>query len=372
MTARSFAAAALVLSALAAGCHSSNTVPAPLPAVEMPKGDALKPWSSATPSKPWPQARAQLGDKVYIALGNLAANDPYLPPAGPGLVVALVPSTGAQTVIDLGGADGHQCSNAGALKADGGKLYVTCSGPFGSTAGKQLVEIDPAGAGSVKRVAAIPGDFVPGAISIAGNRIWLGDLGSDRVLGVDRTTFVADSAPIGLSCGTQYPFVSGMLTVGSDLYVLCAATDGYLLRLDAATGALKGDKVLVGALPLAIAHLDDGRLAIVNSTSGTLTMVTPGATLAVAKDVLKFQNSADLEDVRALGQFLYVVSASTQTLIKVDASQQLPKILDEVNLNASGESNANPTRAEVLDDNTAVVCDSGLGRVIGVRFGVKK
>jgi len=208
---------------------------------------------------------------------------------------------------------------------------------------------------------------------VVGNRIWMGDLSGDRVLGFDRATFTADAAPISLHCGTQFPYVSNLTSVGSDLYVLCAATDGYLIRLDATTGAARGDKALVGAQPIAIAHAADGRLAVVNSTSGTLSMVTPGtSSMTVAKDVLVFQNSADLEDVRAFGQFLYVVSASTQTVIKVDATQATPKILDEVNVNPTSVTNANPTRVEVLDEDTAVVCDSGRGQIIGVQFGLKK
>ena len=364
----------LTVVAAVAGCGSSATkAPAPLAATELPTGDKLKPWSASQPSKPWPQAMVQLGDKVYVALGNLSATDPYLPPAGPGMLVGLVPSTGAQTLIDLGGADGRQCSNPGSVKADGGKLYVSCGGPFGVATGRALIEVDPSGAGSVKRVATIPGDFAPGPVVVVGNRIWVGDGGSDRVLGFDRGTFTADAAPLSLNCGTSFPYVPSMLGVGLDLYVLCAASDGYLVRLDATTGAAKGDKVLVGAQPVALAHTADGRIAVVNSTSGTLSMVTPGTTsMAVAQDVLKFQNSADLEDVRAFDQFLYIVSASTQTLIKVDASTAVPSIRDEVNVNPSGEPNANPTRAEILDENTAVVSDSARGKVIGVRFGLAK
>src|SRR5207302_5578228 len=220
--------------------------------------------------------------------------------------------------------------------------------------------------------------FVPGPVAVAGNRIWLGDLGGGRVLGVDRTAFAAaegagNSPPgIDLGCTANYTYVSALLAVGNDLYVLCSATDGYLVRLDARSGAIKGDKLLVGASPIALAQMFDGRLAVVNSTSGTLSLVTPGAaSMAVGRDVLAFANSSDLEDVRAWDRFLYVVSANTQTLIKVDAAAAPPRIVDEVSLNPNGEPNSDPTRVEVLDENTAVVCDSGLGRVVGVQFGAK-
>ena len=367
--------AAAVVFALIAGCGSSKKAPTPLAATDMPTGASLKPWSASEPSKPWPQAMVQVGDKVYVALGNLSSTDPYLPPAGPGMLVGLVPSTGAQTVIDLGGGDGHQCSNPGAMTVDGGKIYVSCWGPYGVATGKALLEVDPSGAGSVKRVATVPAGFSPGPVAVVGNRIWLGDGGGGRVLGFDRTSFAADAAPIALKCAgsSQFPFVSNLLTVGSELYVLCAATDGYLNRLDATTGAAKGDGVLVGAQPIALAHTADGRIAVINSTSGTLSMVTPGSSsMTVAQDVLRFEKSSDLEDVQVFNQFLYVVSANTQTLIKVDASGATPKILDEVNLNPASEVNANPTRVEVLDESTAVVSDSARGKVIGVQFGLKK
>jgi len=367
--------AAAVAVALTAGCGSSHKAPAPLAANEMPTGASLQPWSASSPSKPWPQAMVQVGDKVYVALGNLSSTDTSLPPAGPGLLVGLVPSTGAQTVINLGGSDGHQCSNPGAMAVDGGKIYVSCWGPYLVATGKALLEVDPSGAGSVKRVATIPAGFTPGAVAVVGNRIWLGDGGGGRVLGFDRGSFAADAAPIALKCAasSQFPYVPSMLTVGSDLYVLCADNDGVLNRLDAATGAARGDGVLVGAQPIALAHTADGRIAVVNSTSSTLSMVTPGtSSMTVALDVLRFQNSSDLEDVKVYNQFLYVVSASTKTLLKVDASGAAPKILDEVSLNPASEVNANPTRVEVLDENTAVVCDSARGKVIGVQFGLKK
>jgi hypothetical protein len=185
---------------------------------------------------------------------------------------------------------------------------------------------------------------------------------------MDSTTFAVGS-PQSLGCTGNFSYVPAMLAVGNDLYTFCSATDGYLVRLDATTGAQKGDQVLVGVSPIALALTYDGRIAVVNSRSGTLTLVTPSASsMAVAKDILQFQNSTDLEDVKALDQFLYVMSAGTQNIIKVQLSGATATIIDAVNVNPAGDANSNPNRLEVLDDTTAIVADSGLNRMVGVLF----
>ena len=129
----------------------------------------------------------------------------------------------------------------------------------------------------------------------------------------------------------------------------------------------------MGVSPIAIALTGDNRLAVVNTLSGTLSLVTPTASgMTVAKDVLKFENSTDLEDVKALDQFLYVMSTGTQNLVKVDLSGAVPRIVDAVNVNPAGTENSFPIKVEVLDDNTALVADFGLNKMIGVQFGIKK
>jgi hypothetical protein len=365
----------LALAAGTVGCHPKSRAPTPLPSIALPAGANLHPWSDASPSKPWPQGSVQLGGRVFVALGNVSATDPYLPPAGPGLVVSVVPSTGAQSVIDLGGDDQHQCVNPYALTADSGKLYVACTGSFGDdTRGRGVAEVDP-GAGRVLRFAPAPDGFMPSAVAVTASRVWVGDTSSDSVLALDRGTFAIASPAASLGCpqGKYGAFIAAATVLAGDLYVLCGATDGYVVRLDAATGAAKGDKALVGANPVAFTVTGDGRLAVVNSTSTTLTLVAPSAgALAVQQDVLKFENSADLEDVRARDQFVYVMSAQTQTAIKVDISGAQPKIVDEVNVNPSSQPNSNPTRIEVLDDDQAVVVDTGLGTMVGVQFGQTK
>ena len=110
-----FLSAVLLAAALAAACHSGSKAPTPLPQTSFPTGSTLKPFDAAAPTRPWPQASAQLGEQVWYALGNL---DARFNPGGPGMLVGLVPSTGALQTIDLGGADEHQCLNPGALRAD--------------------------------------------------------------------------------------------------------------------------------------------------------------------------------------------------------------------------------------------------------------
>ncbi len=362
----SLPAALAIACVLVAGCHGSSKVPPPLPQIALPAGTALKPWKAGDANQAFPSSSTQYGGKVWVTLANLNS----FAPAGPGLLVSLVPSVGVQAVIDLGGADEHQCQNPGSVRADSNLLYVGCAGPFAGAGGQGVAEVDPSGAGSVKRFFATPAGVIPGPVAIAGNTIWVGDVGGTNVLPIDRGTGVAKSA-VHLDCADN-AYISAMLANGSDLYVLCAASDGYLFRLDASTGALKQPRVLVGAQPIAIALTGDSRLAIVNSTSGTLSLVTPGTgSLTVAQDVLKFEKSSDLEDVKSLDQFIYVMSANTQNLIKVDLSKSPPAIVDAVNVNPTSATNSNPSRVEILDDNDALVADAGLGVMVGAQFGKK-
>ena len=75
--------------------------------------------------------------------------------------------------------------------------------------------------------------------------------------------------------------------------------------------------------------------------------------------------SSDLEDVAARNQFLYLVSAATQTVVKVDLGAAGGfKVADS----RSVSPNTDPTRIVMLDDDVGIVCDYLSGNVIGVRF----
>ena len=364
--------AVLLSLALLAACHSGDKAPPPLASIDLPAGADLKPYDSSKPPTASPTATAQLGGKVWLALGNLYLTKTSADPGGPGMLVGIVPSTGAKTVIDLGGSDGRQCQNPGAVKPDGGKLYVAC-GPFSTSTGLGVSEVD-VNAGKVTRFVAAPAGFIPTALALTPTTIWVSDSNGANVMAIDRASFTA-KAPQALPCAntsTNYYYVPSLLASGSDLFALCSATDGYLVRLDATTGAQKGDRVLVGQGPIAMVVAGDGRLAIVNSLDATLTMVTiaPG-TLTADKGVLAFKNSSDLEDVKALGQFIYVMISGTQTVAKVDLSKQPPVVVDEVNVNPNGTAGADPNRLELLDDTSFVVSDFGLSKLIGGQFGPK-
>ena len=162
-------------------------------------------------------------------------------------------------------------------------------------------------------------------------------------------------------------YVADLLVHGSDLFALCGADEGYLVRLDAETGTVKGDKVLVGAQPTAMTVTGDGRLAVVNSVSGTLTLVTIGPqSLTAAVNVFSFGKSAALQDVRARGQFLYTVASATNTVQKLDLSVQDPArmLVGEVN---TGDG-SNPWNILPLDDDQAIVSNFIAGNIVGVDF----
>ncbi|HEX9577597.1 MAG TPA: hypothetical protein VF993_07580, partial [Myxococcales bacterium] len=86
----------VLFSLLAAACGGTSKPPPPLDSTSLPSGAQLKPFSSSDPSVSAPSAMALSGGKAYLALTNIDAN---YTPAGPGLLVALVPSTGVQSII---------------------------------------------------------------------------------------------------------------------------------------------------------------------------------------------------------------------------------------------------------------------------------
>ncbi len=128
----------------------------------------------------------------------------------------------------------------------------------------------------------------------------------------------------------------------------------------------------MGSGPIALTLTGDGRLAIANTLDVTVTLVTIGAsTLTVQQAAYTFANGSDLEDVKALDQFAYVMIAGTQNVAKLDLSHNPPTLVEELNVNPAGTPNADPNRLEVLDDNTVLVADFGLSKLIGAEFGKK-
>lgn len=366
--------APLVAAGLAlAACGGGKSSPAPVPvsSIALPAGAALKPWDTTKVNMAFPAGMAQTGSaQVYVALDNY---DPSYSPNGPGLLVGFNPFTGASTVIDLATAAPaeHSCTGSGVVKADSGKLYIACSGSYTQTTGpgRALVVVDSS-TNAVVQTVAMPSGVLPSTLAVAPTKIWLGNETGPSLVSVDRTSFAvvdgASGTPLAVNCTDQKSsYISDAAVYGGDLYVLCGSnTNGEIVRLDAATGAFKA-KALVGVQPVKMTQLSDGRVAVVNSVSGTVSFVTLGSPLAVAKDAIVINSAADLEGVAFLDHFLFTASSATQTVQKIDLSAAGgAKVVAEVNTgNGSG-----PLSIVPLDDNHAVVSASLAGKIVGVTF----
>lgn len=363
----------LLAAAVLAACGGSQKAPPPpLPSIALPSGAQLKPFSS-TPTSPRPSAMVALGGQVYVALANLDAS---FNPGGPGLIVGVVPSTGAQSIADLGG---EQCTNVGFLGTDGAGIFASCTGSYADLSGRQIVEVDPVAGAVTRRVAAsaLPSAFQPGPIAVAATKIWVGATGfaGASLISIDRATFAlvdgGDAAhpPIQVPCtspNNKFFAVGGLLVVVGDLFALCEAKDGFIARFDAATGALKGSPQIVGGVPVALALTGDGRIAVADSVSSEIALVTAAESgLSIARSAIP--SSTDLEDVAARNQFVYVVNSSAKTVVKVDISNGF-QIVDSRSVASAPSSN--PNRIVLVADDVAMVSDYETGKLISVRFDV--
>lgn len=343
-------------------CGGRYKAPPAQTTIALKTGADLKPYDATKPGNAYPQGLAQVGGKVYASLSNqrIDPSSGYPVVAGPGFVVGIVPSTGAQTLIDLGGADEKQCQDPGFVRDSNGKLYLPCSGDFsGTDGGRALVEVDPA-AGVVTRRAAIPSGMVPNGVAAGPSKIWMGDSFSLRVFSVDRQSFVADdpAKALTLSCPqtpkTGFSYVADVAILFGDLWALCASDSaGVLFRFDAATGAARG-QVAVGPTPSELTATGDGRIAVINSGDNTLSLVTVnGATLTADNKALTFPSgTATLQDLRARDNFLYAVASGSNSAQKIDlAARGGPRIVQA----ASFPSGSNPYNIFPLDDDQAIV-----------------
>lgn len=370
------AAPSLACLAALAACGGSHSAQPPVSSIALPSGAALKAWDPTKVNLAFPAGMAATSSsQIYVALENL---DPATyAPNGPGLLVGFNPYTGSSTVIDLAVATAsapaeHSCSSSGVVKADAGQLYVACGGNYNVPTGpdRALVVVD-SGSNAVTHTVAMPSGFLPDALALTSTRIWLGNSAGPSLASVDRTALAlyngSGSQPlVAVNCTDQtYGYISDAAVYGGDLYVLCGSnTSGEIVRLDAATGAFK-DKALVGAQPVKMTQLADGRIAVVNSVSGTVSFVTIATPLSVAKDAILVNAGADLEGVAFLDHYLFTVSSATQTVQKIDLSAAGgPKIVAEVNTgNGSG-----PLSIVPLDDSHAMVSASLTGKIVGATF----
>jgi hypothetical protein len=328
--------------------------PPPVPSIALPSGDALKPFDSGHPTFAHPFGLAGFGDKVYVALGN--SDSPTFTPSGPGMLGVVDPGTGNVSVIDLGGASGKQCLSPGFVRPAGSYLYVSCTGAFGSTTGAAIVEVDPAGNGSVRRTLSL--DVNPNGVAVAGNRVWYGDTSSDRIFPIDLATFASAGDPIALECpqGSDpmraFRYIPDVAPMGTDLYALCVSDiGGVLYRVDPANRAIRSH-VSVGPIATELTSTADGRIAVVNAGDSTVMLITPTSSGLAAQVAVTLSNAQNLQDVRARNHFLFTVASQTNTVQKIDLTAQGgPKVVAEANVG----NGANPWNVYPLDDDQVIV-----------------
>jgi hypothetical protein len=350
--------------ALIAACGGKYSAPPPLASTPLPDGSQLKPYDPAQPGQARPQGLEQAAGRVYVTLSNQRDTSTFPVNAGPGFLAALVPSTGAITLIDLGGTNGHLCQNPGFVRASAdGRLYAPCSGNFsGSDTARAIVEVDPL-ANTVTRRAAIPDGRVPNGVAVTANKIWTGDAYSTTVFSIDRTTFNADtSAPVPVDCTKQvFSYVADVMTIGGDVYALCASdVSGEIYRLDPDTGAIKAHAA-VGANPTELTGLNDGRILVVNAGDNTLSMITPSGNTLISRKILTFSSqTAALQDVRAFGNTVFTVASGSNTAQRIDLDAQGgPKVVAEASFGAG----AGPYNILPLDDTQAIVSNRGTNTI---------
>jgi hypothetical protein len=363
---------AVPLALLATACGGLQTPP-PLASTALPDGSQLAPYDPNKPGQPRPQGMAAAAGRAYVTLSNQRDTGNIPVNAGPGFLVALVPTTGQMTTIDLGGGDGHQCQNPGVVRASAdGKLYASCSGDFsGADTARAIVEVDPA-SNTMTRRAAIPDGLVPNGIAVTATKIWTGDTSSARVFSIDRATFTADTgAPIPLDCpktkDTGFTYTPDVMAVGNDVYALCASDiAGALYHLDGATGALKG-QTAVGAGPTELTALDDGRIAVVNFLDNTLSLVAASAsgTLTSTTALTFSSQTSGLQDIRAVGHILFTVASGSNTAQRIDLDAAGgPRVVSEANFGAG----AGPWNILPLDAVQAIVTNRGANTVAAARW----
>jgi hypothetical protein len=370
---------ALAVAVLASACGSSNNNNAStdagvavVPSVTMPSGAALKPYDANSPGLARPQGMALSNGVAYVVLGNYDASFTV---RGPGLLAAVVPATGATTIIDLGGTNDQQCKNPGFVRASGNLLYVSCGGDFNDGSGQALVEVDPA-TNAVTRSVAIP--VSPTGVTAGPSRIWVGDALTGDLYAVDKTTFAVVAGPLIVPCPpvptaanpdpAYYQTINEVLAIDTNLYALCSnSKDGVLSQLDATTGAVKLQTSAIGPIAVEMAETGDGRLAVISGADNGLRLVTIGATALTVQSTTPFasESISTLQDIRASGSFLYTAASGSNTVQKLELNTTAaPAVIDEVNVGTS----ANPWNVLPLDDGHALVSNQGANTLTGVTW----
>jgi hypothetical protein len=350
-------------------CSGRYKAPPAVPNIPLPSGADLKPWDPQHPGLARPMGIAQMNGKAYVALGNY---DATYTPRGPGLLASFVPSTGQVSLIDLGGSGGKECLSAGWVRAGGDRLYVTCSGDFNTGTGTAVVEVDPAGQGSVPHRFAT--STSPAGIAATSSRVWFGDAGAGLVYPLDRSTFTPAGAAVPIVCPAKgYKTVNDLAIIQGDLYAICSNdVGGVLNRLDASTGASKGTAD-VGPIAVALAETGDGRIAIVSGADNKLRLVTVSGNQLTVETAYTFSGqSATFQDVRALNEFVYTVSSARSTVQKLDTSTKNGvTLVDEQSVGSCDTSSGvcpTPWNLLPLDDDQALVTNQGSSTIVAVKW----
>jgi hypothetical protein len=361
----------LLVAALLAACGKYKAPPS-VPSVAMPVGAALKPFDAAKPSLARPSTIHLFNGKAYVTLGNY--DDGYVA-RGPGMLAVVTPTTGAVSIIDLGGANEKQCLEPFAITDAGGKLYVACSGykdysvPGSTLIGTAIVEVDPV-SGAVTRSVATP--VGPAGLAITSGKIWFADASSAHLYALDRGSFTITGDPLSIPCAATgtgpgqvlWVFVSNVIVVQGDLYAACSNSNGGVLsRLDASTGAAKA-QVDAGPTAAAFTETGDGRIAIVSGGDNKLRLVTLGqGALTVAEAYTYGGSTSTLQDVQARDNFLFTAASGSNTVQKLDLTKTgAAMLVGEANVGLS----ASPYAIVPLDDDQALVANQSSNTVVSV------
>jgi glutamine cyclotransferase len=354
---------------LVAACGGSSNAPPAVPNVPLPSGDALRPWDPQHPGLARPLGIAQVNGTAYAALGNYDAS---FAARGPGLLAAFVPSNGTVTLIDLGGAADKECIQAGWVRTADGLLYVTCSGDFNTGSGNAVVEVNPSGQGTVTKRFAAP--VSPAGVAITSNRVWFGSGLSGVVYGLDRATFALAAGPITLTCpATSYKTTNDLAVLNGELYAVCSNdVGGVLNRLDATTGTVKGTADS-GPIAAALTATGDGRLAIVSSGDNRLRLVTVSPTQMTVQVAYQYSDqTATLQGISALNQFVYTTASDSNTVQKIDISGTGgARLVDEKSVGSCNQGTGDcpgPWNILPLDDDQALVTNQRSSTIVAVKW----
>jgi hypothetical protein len=357
----------ILLAAIVVSCSGKYQAPPAVPSVPMPTGTALLPYNPANPSLARPEGMALYSGNAYVTLANYDAGYAV---RGPGLLAAVVPSTGATTVIDLGGDTGQACKQPGFVRQGGSKLYVSCTGDYSDGTGAALVEIDPS-KNVVTRSVVIPTQ--PSGVTPAATRVWLGDSFDGALYAVDLATFTV-SGPTPIPCPVAptpppkgwYLTTNEVMVIGNDLYTLCSnSTAGVLARLDAATGEVKM-QADIGPIAVEMTETGDGRIAVVSGGDNGLRLVTIGSAAMTVQTLFPFSSqTAVLQDVRARDNFLFTAASGSNTVQKIDLNAKGgPAVIAEANMG----DGAAPWNVLPLDDDQAMVSNQSNNTLVSVKW----